>query len=175
MNAFWRTADRVHTYVLPTEILWTVGPYGEYPQLRPFTWQYTDGSELSSVLPALYWYQLLICYTASILITITMTHYYYCYYGSRLKHYYTKYFVKNKKKKNCKIKFLELFHTKEKHLQFRVLDSKRKEIQNNSITTKILEHNSSLFFNEKSTSNCGCIITLFIENTHCVFCRKVQF
>jgi len=35
VTVFWRTVDRIHTYVLPTEIKCMVGSYGEYEQLRP--------------------------------------------------------------------------------------------------------------------------------------------
>jgi len=35
VKLFWRTVDRIHTYVLPTEIKRMIGPYGEYRQLRP--------------------------------------------------------------------------------------------------------------------------------------------
>jgi len=49
--------DKILTYVLSTEINWMLELYGQYPQLRPANWQYSDRSVLSSGLPTQYWYQ----------------------------------------------------------------------------------------------------------------------
>ena len=151
-----------------------VGPYGQYQQLRPAKWQYSDRSVLSSLLPTQYWYQLLMCYTAFFLITMRMTHWYYCYYGSCLNMITQKHFVTSQIKNSKLYKNLRIFIRKLNtySLWYYIQEGKK----TNYIAIKMIDHNSSLIFNVKAISNCGCILKLFVlENTHSVFCSNAQF